>query len=179
MKRLALIVFTFFCALGLRAQEPAAGPNALMDSLMVKYMQAIQTESVEVKKGECDFLISSVRDSLMRQHLAVSIFNYYRNAPVMGDEEVAVYLLLCGEESPLVLVDTYCHHDFVEHRERAREDIEVSFGKRIEGPRKQCYSCQFIGVLCSLHNISLVREKCLHPKKAPPASGLGWAASST
>ena len=92
MKRLALIVFTFFCALCLRAQEPAAGPNALMDSLMVKYMQAIQTESVEVKKGECDFLISSVKDSLMRQHLAVSIFNYYRNAPVMGDEEVAVYL---------------------------------------------------------------------------------------
>lgn len=92
MRRLALTVFAFFCALSLRAQDPSAGANALMDSLMVKYMQAIQKESVEVKEGECDFLIGSVRDSLMRQHLAVSLFNYYRNAPVMGDEEVAVYL---------------------------------------------------------------------------------------
>jgi hypothetical protein len=47
-----------------------------------------------------------------------------------------VYLLLGREESALILVDTNCHHDLIEHRERARENIEVPFGKRIEGPRE-------------------------------------------
>ena len=90
MKRAAIIILALFCGLGLHAQQVPTG--ALLDSLVLKYVEAIQPESVETKQGECDFLIGSVRDSLMRRQIAVSLFNYYREAPVMGDEAVAIYV---------------------------------------------------------------------------------------
>lgn len=90
MKRAAIIILALFCGLGLHAQQVPTG--ALLDSLVLKYVEAIQPESVETKQGECDFLIGSVRDSLMRRQIALSLFNYYREAPVMGDEAVAIYV---------------------------------------------------------------------------------------
>ena len=92
MRRLICIALALVMGFGLRAQQSADGAYALLDSLVLKYVTAIQTESVEAKQGECEFLIGSVRDSLMRQHLAVSLFNYYKDAPVMGDEAVAIWL---------------------------------------------------------------------------------------
>lgn len=89
MRRLLVITLVLFLGLGLHAQQK---PEALLDSLVLRYVTAIQPESVEIKQGECDFLIGSVRDSLMRRQIAVSLFNYYRNAPVMGDEAVAIYV---------------------------------------------------------------------------------------
>ena len=89
MRRLIAISLALFFGLGLHAQQK---PDALLDSLVLKYVTAIQPESVETKKGECDFLIGSVRDSLMRRQIALSLFKYYRNAPVMGDEAVAIYV---------------------------------------------------------------------------------------
>ncbi len=90
MRRLLAISLALFLGLGLHAQQDPTA--ALLDSLVLKYVTAIQPESVETKQGECDFLIGSVRDSLMRRQIAVSLFNYYRNAPVMGDEAVAIYV---------------------------------------------------------------------------------------
>ena len=77
MRRVICIVLALVAGFGLRAQRSADGAYALLDSLVLKYVTAIQTESVEAKQGECEFLIGSVRDSLMRRHLAVSLFNYY------------------------------------------------------------------------------------------------------
>lgn len=90
MRRLLAISLALFLGLGLHAQQDPTA--ALLDSLVLKYVTAIQPESVETKQGECDFLIGSVRDSLMRRQIAVSLFNYYREAPVMGDEAVAIYV---------------------------------------------------------------------------------------
>ncbi|MCR4571534.1 MAG: hypothetical protein K5652_04980 [Bacteroidales bacterium] len=94
MKRLLLIpLLSVFLSCGLFAQSGNPdGVYAVMDSLVLKYVGAIQTESVETKQGECVFLINSVKDSLLRQHLAVSLFKYYKDAPVMGDEAVAIWL---------------------------------------------------------------------------------------
>ena len=92
MRRLAILVLALFCGLSLRAQQPADGAYAALDSLALNYLSAIQVESVEVKQGECDYLIGSVRDSLLRQHLAVTLFKYYKDAPVMGDEAVAIHI---------------------------------------------------------------------------------------
>lgn len=92
MRRLAILVLVLFCGLSLRAQQPADGAYAALDSLALNYLSAIQVESVEVKQGECDYLIGSVRDSLLRQHLAVTLFKYYKDAPVMGDEAVAIHI---------------------------------------------------------------------------------------
>ena len=90
MRRLLAISLALFLGLGLHAQQDPTA--ALLDSLVLKYVTAIQPESVETKQEECDFLIGSVRDSLMRRQIAVSLFNYYREAPVMGDEAVAIYV---------------------------------------------------------------------------------------
>ncbi len=92
MRKLLSISAALLVSLGMHAQQPAGGVYAVLDSLVLNYVKAIERESVESKAGECDFLIGSVKDSLMRQHLAVKLFNYYREAPVMGDEEVAIRL---------------------------------------------------------------------------------------
>lgn len=92
MRRVAILLLFLFCGFCLRAQQPADGAYAALDSLALNYLGAIQMESVETKQGECDYLIGSVRDSLLRQHLAVTLFKYYKDAPVMGDEAVAIHI---------------------------------------------------------------------------------------
>ena len=92
IRRLAIFILTLLCGLSLRAQQPADGAFAALDSLALNYLGAIQIESVEVKQGESDYLIGSVRDSLLRQHLAITLFKYYKDAPVMGDEAVAIHI---------------------------------------------------------------------------------------
>jgi len=93
MRRFALLLLAFFLSCSLFAQTKSSeGAYAVLDSLALNYVGAIQQESVETKEGECDFLINSVKDSLMRQHLALSLFNYYKEAPVMGDEAIAIWI---------------------------------------------------------------------------------------
>ncbi|MCR5519766.1 MAG: thioredoxin family protein [Bacteroidales bacterium] len=84
-----LLVLFLGCNLFAQTKD-SEGVYAVLDSLVINYVGAIQQESVETKEGECDFLINSVKDSLLRQHLALSLFNYYKEAPVMGDEAVAI-----------------------------------------------------------------------------------------
>lgn len=92
MRRLLCIMLAILPGLGLGAQQASDRAWHTLDSLVLNYVGAIQQESVEVKQDECAFLIGSVKDSLMRQHLAVRLFDYYKNAPVMGDEAVAIWL---------------------------------------------------------------------------------------
>lgn len=93
MRRVLCIALALILGTGLRAQDrQSEAAYAALDSLIIRYVGAIQAESVETKTGECDFLIGSVKDSLMRNHVAAKLFSYYREAPVMGDEAVAIYL---------------------------------------------------------------------------------------
>ena len=93
MRRILAITAALLMGIGLQAQQkPADGAFAVLDSLVKNYLEGIQFESIETKQGECDFLIGSIRDSLLAAHVAVSLFNYYKDAPVMGDEAIAVYL---------------------------------------------------------------------------------------
>lgn len=84
-KLLPLIIALVLGGQGLAAQS-------VLDSLITSYVAAIQPAGVEEKQAECDFLIGSVRDSSLRRHIALSLFDQYREAPVMGDEAVAIYL---------------------------------------------------------------------------------------
>lgn len=63
-----------------------------LDSLMTVYCQSMQLEPLDVKQRECDFMISSARDSLAREHIARKLFEYYVSSPLMGEESVALYL---------------------------------------------------------------------------------------
>ena len=44
---------------------------AKLDAMLQNYTEALERESAEVKSAECDFLISSVKDSLTTQDIAL------------------------------------------------------------------------------------------------------------
>lgn len=63
-----------------------------LDRRLAEYFDAIEREGTGVKKGECDFLIQTCTDSLMRQHVALRVYKHYRDSKVMGDEAVAIHV---------------------------------------------------------------------------------------
>jgi alkyl hydroperoxide reductase subunit AhpC len=64
---------------------------ALGDRLR-EYYKAIERQTLEIQKGECDFLIESSEDSLVRQFVALDIFRHFLDSPMMGSETVAVHV---------------------------------------------------------------------------------------
>jgi hypothetical protein len=65
---------------------------AALGERLQEYYRAIERESLKVQAGECDFLIESTSDSLLRQFVALDIYRHYLDSPVMGAENVAVYV---------------------------------------------------------------------------------------
>ena len=88
MRRLAAILLMCLAFAYARAQEPMAR----LDSLMEHYVLAIQPSSTDEKMRETDFMIGAATDSATRQHVALKLFDYYKEAPVMGDEAVAIHI---------------------------------------------------------------------------------------
>ena len=69
-----------------------ASRYAPLDKLLEQFYATLEREDVEVKNAEFDALIGSCRDSLTRQHVALSIFDHYRFSRLMGEEAVAVHV---------------------------------------------------------------------------------------
>lgn len=63
-----------------------------LDERLAEYFAAIEHESLQVKSQECDFLIGSCTDSLMRQYVALAVYDRYSNSRLMGDEGVAIHV---------------------------------------------------------------------------------------
>lgn len=76
---------------GHSAKPDTAIFNAL-DSKLREYFEAIRREPVDVQKAECDFLIENSTDSLVRNHVAQTIYDHYLDSPVMGAEAVAIHV---------------------------------------------------------------------------------------
>ena len=75
--------------------EPSYGQTNMKDALSAKmseYLAAIKHESLDVQKEECDFMIASCADSLVRHHVANTIYEHYRDSKIMGAEGVAVHV---------------------------------------------------------------------------------------
>lgn len=105
---LLLLLCTFvgracFCMCPAHAYEKHSdngNPSAKLDTVMsealnrklAEYLDAIKHEPLEVQIGECDFLIESTTDSLVRAHVAQGIYNHYLDSPVMGFEAVAIHV---------------------------------------------------------------------------------------
>lgn len=87
MKKLALAILLFLPLLPCRAAD-----YAKLDSLLSLFYVNLSAAGMDEKCAELDGLISACRDSLTRQHVALQIFEHYKEPPVMGDEEVAVRL---------------------------------------------------------------------------------------
>lgn len=73
------------------AQVDSAGLAAL-DRRLDEYFRTLEAERIDVKNRECDLLIDSAKDSALRKHIALKIYNHYLESPVMGDEAVAIHL---------------------------------------------------------------------------------------
>ena len=58
-----------------------------------EYFTALAGESAELQSRECDFLIESSADSLVRQFVALRIYDHYTSSRIMGDDAVAVHIV--------------------------------------------------------------------------------------
>lgn len=91
MKRLLLILALLISTIS-SAQNVDSLRMAALGERLQEYYKAIERESLDVQKGECDFLIESTTDSLLRQFVAMDIYRHYHDSPLMGAENVAVYV---------------------------------------------------------------------------------------
>lgn len=88
MRRLLAGILLGLLTLAVRAQEPYPQLGAKLE----EYFVALLGESAEVQSRECDYLISSTQDSLVRQYVALKIYDHYLQSRVMGDDAVAVHI---------------------------------------------------------------------------------------
>lgn len=65
---------------------------AALDGRLEQYFKTLEPEKIEVKNRECDTLIVSAKDSALRRHIALKIYDHYLESPVMGDEAVAIHM---------------------------------------------------------------------------------------
>ena len=97
MKRLLLILsLAALLSPGLRAQLPTqldSAVTAALDAHLDEYFSALEHESIQVKIAESDFMLESCADSLVRQYVAVRIYDHFLGSKVMGDEAVAVHMV--------------------------------------------------------------------------------------
>ncbi|MBQ6762218.1 MAG: hypothetical protein IJP49_05655 [Bacteroidales bacterium] len=89
MKRLLVAAAVLFAALALRAQDD---PYGALGAKLEEYFTALAGEPLSVQNAECDFLIESCKDSLVRQYVALKIYDHYLQSRIMGDDGVAVHL---------------------------------------------------------------------------------------
>ena len=93
MRRFILILAAFFSlAIVSSAQQLDSAKRMLLAEKLAEYTAAIEREGVQVQKEECDFLIGSSTDSLVRQYVALNLYDHYLNSKVMGAEAVAIHI---------------------------------------------------------------------------------------
>lgn len=80
-------------AYALMAQELDSLTQKTLSEKLSEYYLAMEREGTDVQKQECDFLIGAATDSLVRQYVALDIYDHYMNSPVMGSEAVAIHVL--------------------------------------------------------------------------------------
>ena len=93
MRRFILILAAFFSlAIVSSAQQLDSAKRMLLAEKLAEYTAAIEREGVQVQKEECDFLIGSSTDSLVRQYVALRLYDHYMSSKVMGAEAVAIHI---------------------------------------------------------------------------------------
>ncbi len=88
MKKLLIAGAALLCALSLFAQDPYKELGVKLD----QYFVALAGEPASVQNAECDFLIESCTDSLVRDYVADRIYKHYLHSKIMGDDAVAVHV---------------------------------------------------------------------------------------
>ena len=84
--------FISFLAAALLCLSAPAQDYSALDGKLDEYLSALEGESIETKQTECDYIISACKDSVVRNYVAVKLYNHFFTSPLMGDEAVAIYL---------------------------------------------------------------------------------------
>lgn len=95
LKRFIILVVFVLCTFVCRGEGRMQPDSTVLKALTTKlseYFEAMKYESLDLQKAECDFLIESTSDSLLRGHIARTIYDYYIDSPVMGVEAVALHV---------------------------------------------------------------------------------------
>ena len=95
LKRILISVVCLLCSFVSRGEGRLQPDSTVLDALTAKlheYFEAMKHEPLDAQKAECDFLIESTSDSLIRSHIARTIYDYYIDNPVMGVEAVALHV---------------------------------------------------------------------------------------
>lgn len=99
MRRLAFVLLSsvLLLPLELSAQMQVPGLDstvtAALDSKLDEYFAALESLPASAKIEECDFILESCTDSLVRQYAAVRIYDHFLGSKVMGDEAVSVHMV--------------------------------------------------------------------------------------
>ena len=89
----ALLLLAFVAgSLSLDAQQLDSARREALDRRIVEYFDILKYESIDVQKSEADMMIQASSDSLVRQYVALRIYDHYLGSPVMGAEAVAVHV---------------------------------------------------------------------------------------
>ena len=93
LRRILIISVVLFFSLAPRAgAQVDSTALAALDAKLSEFLEVLTPQVQRVKEGECDFLIESTEDSLLRQRIALKIYDFYITSHVMGDEAVAIHV---------------------------------------------------------------------------------------
>lgn len=94
MKKIIIILSVVLtAAYAASAQQLDSLTRVRLSDKLEEYFEAIMALDVEAQKQEADFLIKTAQDSLVRQYVAVRVYDHYLSSPVMGAEAVAIHVL--------------------------------------------------------------------------------------
>ena len=91
--RIIAVVVLSLIGVHLSAQQLDSLTRRTLSDKLGEYLSAIETSGPEVQKEEADFLIGTATDSLVRQFIAVKVYQHYFDSPVMESEAVAIHVL--------------------------------------------------------------------------------------
>ena len=71
---------------------PDSLQSAALDAKLAEYFRAMENESLDVQKQECDFIIGAAEDLDLRGAIAEKVYDHYMESLRMGAEAVSVHV---------------------------------------------------------------------------------------
>ncbi len=71
---------------------PDSLQSAALDAKLAEYFRAMENESLDVQKQECDFIIGAAEDMDLRGTIAEKVYDHYIESLRMGAEAVSVHV---------------------------------------------------------------------------------------
>lgn len=92
MRRLPLIALGWLLGAVAAFAQPDSAAVARTLAMVDEYVAALEAEDLDTKVSECDFLLETCTDSLLRQAVATRLYGHYAESSLMGEEAVAIHL---------------------------------------------------------------------------------------